>query len=464
MFFRVKNLHFVGIGGIGMSGIAEVLLNLGFKVSGSDLRENATTRRLKSLGAVIFKGHGPENVEGAQVVVISSAVTQENAEVQAAHAMGVPVIPRGSMLAELMRMKYGLAVAGAHGKTTTTSMLATILRGGGKDPTVVIGGRLSSLGSNAKLGQGPFIVAEADESDGSFLLLSPSVALVTNIDPEHLDHYGDLATLKLAFLEFINKVPFFGAAVLCLDNANIQELLPLAQRRVVTYGFSHQADLRPENVRYEGMNAYFDVVRQGERLGSVHLAMPGDHNVLNAVGAIAAAMEVEISFEECAKALQGFTGVGRRFQLKGEVAGVTVIDDYAHHPTELDAALTATRQCFGSRRIIAAFQPHRYSRTRDLLTEFQGAFHQADALLMTDIYSAGEAPIEGISAEALCQKIRLHGHRSTHHLGNNGGILEWLAANAQEGDVLLTLGAGDIWKVGEGFIESKGGTVLDPQG
>lgn len=464
MFFKVRHIHFVGIGGIGMSGIAEVLVNLGYAVTGSDLREGATVRRLRELGAQIQIGHTHENVEGAHVVVVSSAVKDDNPEVIGAVERSIPVIPRAEMLAELMRMKYGLAVAGAHGKTTTTSMLATIVTHAGLDPTVVIGGKLSSLGSNAKLGQGPYLVAEADESDGSFLMLSPTVAIVTNIDPEHLDHYGDIESIRAAFLTFINKVPFFGAALLCLDNKNVQMLLPHVRKRYVTYGLSHQAELRPDEVEFEGCGAKFAVYRHGEKMGYVHLNMPGMHNILNAVAAIGAAMELEVPFEKAAEALQGFTGVARRFQIKGEVDGISVIDDYAHHPTELQATLEAARKGHGTRRIIAVFQPHRYTRTRDLLEAFSQSFHQADILLMTDIYAAGEAPIDGISTENLQKLIKKYGHRRVYHTPNLDDATAWLDAEAKAEDVILTLGAGTIWRVGEDFIRARGGHVTDPYG
>ena len=464
MFFKVRHIHFVGIGGIGMSGIAEVLLNLGYQVSGSDLKDGPVIRRLQSLGAEVHLGHQASHIGGAHVVVVTSAARPENPEVQAALARGIPVIPRAEMLAELMRMKSGLAVAGAHGKTTTTSMLATVLTKVGLDPTVVIGGRLSSLGSNAKLGQGQFMVVEADESDGSFLLLSPTMAIVTNIDPEHLDHYGTVEKIREAFLAFINKVPFYGAAVVCLDNEHIRRLLPAVKKRLITYGLSHQADYRPGEVEFRGTRSHFTVFSGGSRLGEIRLAMPGLHNVLNATAVVALCLDLGLSFQQVAEALEGFTGVGRRFELKGESQGVLVVDDYGHHPSEILATLGAARTGFGERRIVVAFQPHRFTRTRDLLEEFTGAFHQADVVLMTDIYPAGEIPIPGVSAEDLCHRVRATGHRQTWHVGKVEGASQWLQEFSQQGDLVITLGAGDIWKAGETFLRARGAEVLAPQG
>jgi UDP-N-acetylmuramate--alanine ligase len=463
LFPRIRHIHFVGIGGIGMSGIAEVLINLGYRVTGSDLAEGQTCRRLADLGAGIAIGHRSENVGDAHVVVVSSAVKPTNPEVQEALSRGIPVIPRAEMLAELMRMKHGLAVAGAHGKTTTTSMLATCLAAAGLDPTVVIGGKLNSLGSNAKLGQGPYLVAEADESDGSFLKLSPTLAVVTNIDPEHLDFYEDLEAIKRAFARFVDKVPFYGAAVLCLDDPNVRRIIPELRRHIVTYGLSPQADLRAEDLHFEGASSRFTVWRGETKLGELRLGMPGRHNVLNALAATAASLELEIPFERIAAALEGFTGVHRRFQRKGEVNGVLVVDDYGHHPSEIRATLAAARGGFHDRRVVVAFQPHRYTRTRDLFEEFVDAFQDAHELILTDIYAAGEEPITGISSERLYHQIKERGHRRVSYVADRARLLEAIEVRLRPGDLLLTLGAGDIWKVGEAYLKAHGATVEGTQ-
>lgn len=435
-----------------MSGIAEVLINLGYRVSGSDIRETDITRRLQSLGGEIHVGHRTENVEGANVVVTSSAVNQSNPEVISAHEKGIPIIPRAEMLAELMRLKYGVAVAGAHGKTTTTSMVASVLAEGGLDPTVVIGGKLNSLGSNAKLGQGEFLVAEADESDGSFLKLSPAIVVVTNIDKEHLDHYGDIKQIREAFLTFINKVPFYGAAILCLDQPYIQGLIPLVERRHITYGLTSQSDLMAKDLRYSGMTSDFEVTYKGEALGRFQVRMPGIHNVYNALAAIAVGLELEIGQNAIRKALREFSGVQRRFQIKAEVAGITVVDDYGHHPTEIKATLMAARECL-DRRTIALFQPHRYSRTRDLMDEFATAFYHADKLLICDIYAAGEQPIPGITSEGMVYTIKDHGHRDVTYIPRREDLAAAVVPMLRAGDLVITLGAGDIWKAGDEVAE-----------
>ncbi|MBI5379071.1 MAG: UDP-N-acetylmuramate--L-alanine ligase [Nitrospirae bacterium] len=445
---RVKNIHFVGIGGIGMSGIAEVLLTLGYRVSGSDLKESETTQRLCSLGGAVFIGHRPEQVQGAHVVVLSSAVTPDNPEVRAAREALIPVIPRAEMLAELMRLKYGIAVAGAHGKTTTTSMAATVLAYGGLDPTVVIGGRLNSLGSNARLGQGEFLVAEADESDGSFLRLSPTIAVVTNIDAEHLDYYGTLDAIQEAFLRFINKVPFYGTAVLCLDEPAIQSLLPRVEKRYLTYGFTPQADVMAKEVLPAGIGSSFEVLHRQKGLGRFTLSVPGVHNVANALAAVAVGLELEIPPEGIREALAGFSGVQRRFEIKGEAGGILVVDDYGHHPTEIRATLAAAKRSW-DRRTVVVFQPHRYTRTRDLLSEFFTAFHQADRLLLTEIYPAGEPPIPGVSGRQIGDGVRKHGHRDASFFETKEALVDHLLRTLEPGDLLLTLGAGDVWKVGE---------------
>ncbi len=453
MYRKGLPIHFVGIGGIGMSGIAELLLNLGYRVSGSDLRRSDTTDRLERLGAVVGTGHSASNVPAdGHVVVVSSAVRPDNPEVLEAHRRKIPVIPRAEMLAELMRMKYGIAIAGTHGKTTTTSMVATVLATAGWDPTAVVGGKLNSLGSNAKLGQGEFLVAEADESDGSFLKLSPTVAVVTNIDPEHLDFYSGIGQIKETFLHFINKVPFYGFSVLCIDHPNVQELIPSVEKTYVTYGFSRSADYRAEEVVASGMTNRFAVFARGERLGEVFLRAPGRHNVSNALAAAAVALELGIPFDQVSAGLSAYAGVGRRFQVKGEIDGITVVDDYGHHPVEVRATLAAAREVWPDRRIVVGFQPHRYSRTRALFKEFLSAFQDADVLLVFEVYSAGEEPIGGATGEALCSAVRDHGHREARYLGKSAGAREAVRATLQPGDIFLTMGAGDVWKLGESLL------------
>lgn len=455
MFKKIQNIHFVGIGGIGMSGIAEVLLNLGYRVSGSDLRLNPVTERLVRLGGIIQEGHRAENVHQAQVVVISSAVGNENTEVLEAHRLQIPVIPRAEMLAELMRMKYGVAVAGSHGKTSTTSMAALVLERAGLDPTIVIGGRLNVLGSNAKLGHGEFLVAEADESDRSFLKLNPTIAVVTNIDREHLDTYRDLADIQNTFVDFVNKVPFYGAAIMCLDDHNVQALLPRITRRIVSYGTSIQADLTANRLQLEAGGSSFQVRLHGKTLGEVKLNVPGRHNVLNALAVIGVGLELDLSLEKIAEALREFQGAERRFQFKGEIDGIHVYDDYGHHPTEIETILrTAALQ--EDRRLVVVFQPHRYSRTQHLLQEFPQAFNQAEMLILTDIYAAGEKPIPGINGALLAEIIKQHGHRQVRFVSNLDMALEVLDQEAQPGDLVLTLGAGDVFKVGERFLKRRG--------
>jgi UDP-N-acetylmuramate--alanine ligase len=452
MFKKIKHIHFVGIGGIGMSGIAEVLLNLGYKVSGSDMKESDTTERLRSLGGEIAIGHRAENVTTPHVVVISSAVKSDNVEVIAAREQQVPVIPRAEMLAELMRLKYGVAIAGAHGKTTTTSMVSTVLAAGGIDPTVVIGGKLNSLGTNAKLGQGEFLVAEADESDGSFLKLSPTIAVVTNIDAEHLDYYKDIDEIKAAFLTFINKVPFYGVAVLCLDQPHIQALIPKVEKRYQTYGMSTQADYQAKDISLRPLGSTFRVLHHSEDFGMFELAVPGVHNIANSLAAIAVARELEVEVDTIRKALREFSGVQRRFQIKGEAGGIIVVDDYGHHPTEVRATLAAAAAGL-ERRVVVVFQPHRYTRTRHLLEEFFTAFNQADKLIILDIYAAGEKPIPGISGQALYEGIKKHGHKDVTYFPDRETVAEHVASQLKKGDLLITLGAGDVWKIGEQVVE-----------
>jgi UDP-N-acetylmuramate--alanine ligase len=453
-FGKAKHIHFVGVGGIGMSGIAELLLNLGYEVSGSDLRESAVTQRLFQLGGKIFSGHNKENIEGADVVVYSSAVPHDNPELREAREKYVPVIPRAEMLSELMRLKYGIAVAGAHGKTTTTSMIASILMSGNLDPTVVIGGRLDIWGgSNAKLGQGEFLVAESDESDGSFMVLSPTIGVVTNIDHEHLDHYGDMEALRNAFIEFINKIPFYGLAVLCLDNEEIQGIIPHLKKRYVTYGMSSQADLRAKDVRRSSLQTAFEAVYENRSLGDVVVGMPGTHNVLNALAAIAVGLELDISMEDIRKGLKDLGGLGRRFQIKGEKAGVLVLDDYGHHPTEISATLGTARECWPERRLVVVFQPHRYTRTHALYDRFVLCFNHADVLVVAPLYSAGEPSMEGVDAAWLCQGIKEHGHKEVILGRDQAEILETLMKLVKPGDVVVTLGAGDIHYVGDRLLE-----------
>ena len=449
---RIKNIHFVGIGGIGMSGIAEVLLNLGYHISGSDTKETEVTRRLRSLGCEISYGHRKENLKQADVVVTSSAIRQGNPEVEAAEEKLVPVIPRAEMLAELMRMKIGIAIAGTHGKTTTTSLIATVLAAGGLDPTVVIGGRLNSIGSNARLGQGEFLVAEADESDGSFLKLMPTIAVVTNIDPEHLDYYKGIDEIKETFLCFLDKIPFFGLAVLCLDHPNIQSLLPKVKKRFTTYGLTTQADFQAKEIVFEGLSTSFDVVHQHQEIGRLRLRMPGLHNVYNALATLATAFELDIPFNVVQEALRDFSGIQRRFQIKGEKKGILVVDDYGHHPVEIMATLKAARTGWG-KRIIVVFQPHRYTRTQALFKDFLTAFYDADILILTDIYPAGEDRIEGVEARDLFEGLREYGHKNVTYLADKKEIVEHLLRIIATGDLVITLGAGDIWQVSDELVK-----------
>jgi UDP-N-acetylmuramate--alanine ligase len=448
---KIQHIHFVGIGGIGMSGIAEVLFNLGYHISGSDIKETEVTRRLRSLGCEISYGHRKENLKEADVVVISSAIRQGNPEVEAAEERLIPVIPRAEMLAELMRMKIGIAIAGTHGKTTTTSLIATVLAAGGLDPTVVIGGRLNSIGSNARLGQGEFLVAEADESDGSFLKLMPTIAVVTNIDPEHLDYYKGIDEIKEAFLCFLNKIPFFGLAVLCLDHPNIQSLLPRLKKRFATYGLTTQADFQAKEIVYEGLSTSFDVIHQRQEIGRFSIRMPGLHNVYNALATLAAAFELDIPFQVVQETLRDFSGIQRRFQIKGEKKGILVVDDYGHHPVEIMATLKAARTGWG-KRIIAVFQPHRYTRTQALFKDFLTAFYDADVLILTDIYPAGEDRIEGMESKALYDGLREYGHKDVTYLADKKEIVEHLLMIVSPGDLVITLGAGDVWQVSEELV------------
>ena len=469
MFAKIQRIHFVGIGGIGMSGIAEVLLNLGYKVSGSDLRSSAVTQRLVSLGAITFEGHRAENIEGAEVVVTSSAIAADNPEVTAAHKLHIPVIQRAEMLAELMRLKYGIAIAGMHGKTTTTSMVAAVLAAGGLDPTVVVGGRVDAMGSNARLGKSQYLVAEADESDRSFLKLTPILSVVTNIDREHMDCYRNMRDVKKTFLEFMDRVPFYGMIVACNDDPLLRRLLADVRRRTVTYGTKRgsdfliktsgeqpKADAMPlrEDGDFDSRQALsqFSVRYQNRDLGLFTLHIPGMHNVLNAAAAIAVGIGLDINVEAIRSALDQFRGVDRRFQRRGDAAGITVIDDYGHHPTEIKATLAAARQC-GYRRVHVIFQPHRYTRTRDLMEEFTTAFADADSLYLLDIYAASEKPIEGITAETLEGRISEKGNRSVQYAGSFEKAISAATNAAQEGDMILTLGAGNVSQLGPMILE-----------
>lgn len=449
---KIDHIHFVGIGGIGMSGIAEVLLNLGYEVSGSDIRKTEITHRLEQLGAKISYQHQRQNVEGAGVVVVSAAIKEGNPEVKEAAEKLIPVIPRAEMLAELMRMKYGVAVAGSHGKTTTTSLIATVLAHGGLDPTVVIGGKLNSIGSNAKLGQGEFLVAEADESDGSFLRLLPTIAVVTSIDPEHLDYYQGIEQIKEAFLQFIDKIPFFGLAVLCLDQENVQSLIPRLRKRFTTYGLSSQADFQAKDMSFDGPHSSFDLVHKGNRMGRFTVRMPGIHNVYNVLATVATAFELDVDFKTVQEALAGFSGIQRRFQMKAEVGNILVFDDYGHHPTEIKTTLRAAKAGW-RRRIVVLFQPHRYTRTQALFDDFLTAFYEADVLVITDIYPAGEEEIQGVHARHLFEGIREHGHKDVRYISDRQEIIHYLPTVIMPGDLVITLGAGDIYRVGEDLIE-----------
>ncbi len=480
MYKRFEKVHFVGIGGVGMSGIAEVLHNLGYEVEGSDMKGSETTKRLMGMGISISIGHRAENVKKADVVVISSAVNSENPEVKAARKLSIPVIPRAEMLAELARLKYGVLVAGAHGKTTTTSLVASVLGEANLDPTVVIGGKLKGIGSNAKLGWGEFLVAEADESDGSFLKLSPTIAVVTNIDREHMDYFKNIEEIKGAFLSFVNKVPFYGLSILCGDNDYIKELMPKIQRRFITYGLGEGMDLTARDIRTEGLSSAFEAVLNGKSLGSFKVPLIGRHNVSNCLAAIAVANELKVSMDTIREALRNFSGVQRRFELKGTADGISVVDDYGHHPAEIMATLKAASEARNSEarvrsqevnrselvtppstletaggRLVVLFQPHRYTRTRDLLSEFIDAFTDADKVILMDIYPAGEKPLPGVNSELLYRGIKDTG-KDIEYIPDREELPGYLERELKEGDLLLTLGAGDVWKIGETFLENKG--------
>ncbi len=461
-FRNFQRIHLIGIGGSGMSGIAEVLLSSGYAVSGSDTKPSPVTVHLEGLGAKIFEGHNAANVRGAHVVVVSSAVKPDNSEVVEAHRLKIPVIPRAEMLAELMRLKYGIAVAGAHGKTTTTSMTASVLAAAGLDPTFVVGGRVNHAGANARVGQGEYIVVEADESDRSFLLLAPVIAVVTTIDREHLDHYSSLEEIQCTFLQFVNRVPFYGAVILCLDEPNVQTILPDVKRPVITYGTSSQADLVISDVKLEGMSSRFRLTYHGDDLGEFHLnSPPGIHNVRNAAAAAAVALALNVPADLIRQGLEKFGGVARRFEIKGVFNGVTLIDDYGHHPAEIRTTLEAARGC-GFKRLLVMFQPHRYTRTQHLWEEFRQAFNQADILLVTDIYAAGEPPIEGITGESLALAICSAGHKNVIFTSTMQPAIEFLLREAHPGDAILTIGAGSINRAIEQLAVLLGSQILEP--
>ena len=451
-FRNFQRIHMVGIGGIGMSGIAEVLLTLGYSVSGSDTKLSTITERLQDLGATIFEGHKAENVEGAHVVVISSAVKPGNPEVTEAHKRKIPVIPRAEMLAELMRLKYGIAVAGAHGKTTTTSMVASILAAAHLDPTFVVGGRVNQAGTTARVGRGEYFVVEADESDRSFLMFDPVVAVVTTIDREHLDQYSSLEDIQAAFLQFVNRVPFYGAAILCVDEPNVQAIIPNVKRPIITYGTSSQADLVISDIQLQGLSSDFRLTYKGDDLGLFHLPHPpGIHNVRNAAAAAAVALYLNVASDLIREGLAKFAGVGRRFDVKGSINDITVVDDYGHHPAEIRATLEAARGCKFN-RLLVLFQPHRYSRTQHLWDEFSRSFNQADLLVLIDIYAASEAPIAGISSEALANSIREAGHKNVHYYRSMQVAIEFILREARPGDAILTIGAGNVSRASSEFM------------
>ena len=455
MFRRFQHIHFVGIGGIGMSGIAEVLANLNFRVSGSDQKKSEVTAHLEELGVDISEGHSADNVGDAHVVVRSTAVRDDNPEIIEARRRSIPVIPRAEMLAELMRMKpHTVAVAGSHGKTTTTSMVATVLGIAGLDPTFVIGGIVRTYRANARLGKSELMVVEADESDRSFLMLTPTIAVVTNIDREHMDYYHDMEDVRKCFADFVNKVPFYGAAVLCLDDPHVQAVIPNVGRRRITYGMSAQADISAHDINYDNsFGSSFSVLRGVDVLGKVNLRVPGKHNVYNSLAAIAVGLELDVPFDTIAHALSEFTGADRRFQFKGEEGGVTIVDDYGHHPTEVKATLAAAKIGAPNRRIVVLFQPHRYTRTNDLMDEFASAFNNADVLFVTDIYAASEPPIEGVTGEVLTGRIKSYGHKNAEYVGAVENAAAILRDYVREGDLVITLGAGSVNRVGDQLLK-----------
>lgn len=452
MLKNIQHIHFVGIGGSGMNGIAEVLINLGYKVSGSDLKQTEVTQRLASLGGKIFIGHKPEQVGNAHVVVTSSAVLPDNPEVVQAKRLKIPVIPRAEMLAELMRLKYAVTIAGTHGKTVTTSLVSMVLAEGGLDPTVVIGGRLKNIGSSAKMGKGEFIVAEADESDGSFLKLTPTIALLTNIDDDHLDYYKTLDNIKNTFVQFVNKVPFYGSIILCGEDENIKSIIPRITRKYYTYGRGKNYDFYAENIVYEEMHTEFDLCFSGKNLGRLKLHFPGAHNVLNSLGAAAVGIELEVGFEKIRKAFLDFTGVSRRLEVKARKKDIVFIDDYGHHPTEIRVTLETIKSIWPERRLLVIFQPHRYTRTRDLAKKFGPSFNSVSRIWLTDIYSAGEKPIPGISSSLILESFPAEKRETVTLISDREAIIKEVVKSLRPQDVLVTLGAGDVYKIGEEIL------------
>jgi UDP-N-acetylmuramate--alanine ligase len=456
MFGKTRHIHFVGIGGAGMCGIAEILLSHGFHISGSDRAAGENTLHLQSIGATVYIGHDALNQDGADVVVVSSAVPEDNPEIIEARRRNVPVIARAEMLAELMKLKYSIAVGGTHGKTTTTALIATILECADLDPTVIDGGRLVHLGSNARAGASEFLVAEADEAYGSIKRFDPTVAVVTSIDEDHLDYYRDLDDIEQVFLEFANRVPFFGVAVLCLDQPNVQALMPKLEKRYVTYGVQTDADISARDLTYEGSTSRCTVLRHGEVLGELTIPLPGEHNVLNALAAVCVGLELDLEFGTISAALAGFQGVHRRFEVLGEKRGVLVVDDYAHNPAKLKAAFAGARTGFPDRRLVAVFQPHRHHRVKHLADEFSRSFSQTDVVFVTPIYGAGEQPIEGVTGEGLADAIRQHGHRGVTYVPSHDELAAGLTKSVRPGDLVLTVGAGDIWKAGVELLDALG--------
>ncbi|MEE8206647.1 MAG: UDP-N-acetylmuramate--L-alanine ligase [Nitrospinaceae bacterium] len=449
---KTKRIHFIGIGGSGMSGIAEVLINEGYEVTGSDKSRSNVTEYLEKIGARIAYEHHAKNVDGCQVVVTSTAVKPDNVEVQSARKQTIPVIRRAEMLAELMRMKQGIAIAGTHGKTTTTSLVATVLTGGNLDPTVIIGGKLKSVGSHAKMGQSEFLVAEADESDGSFLKLTPTIAVVTTLDEEHMDFYKTLDNMKEAFLTFLNNIPFYGTSVLCLDEANIQSLIPQLEKRFITYGLVSQGDYTARNIRVKGLDTQFDVFYLGDELGTIHSVAPGKHNVLNTLAAVAVGMELNLTFDTIARSLKQFTGVQRRFEIHHNTESLVVVDDYGHHPVEIQATLKTAKDVWPDRRLVVVFQPHRYSRTQTQMEHFWSAFNDSDTLIINDIFPAGEEPIEGVNAQGIVDGVRKFGHKNAEHVATPKETLKRLSRILEPGDVFMTLGAGNVWELGRDLL------------
>jgi UDP-N-acetylmuramate--alanine ligase len=448
---KTQRIHFIGIGGSGMSGIAEVLINQNYEVSGSDQSKSAVTDHLESLGAKIHFNHKSENIDNKHVVVVSSAIRDDNPEIKAAKEQMIPVIRRAEMLAELMRMKHGIAIAGTHGKTTTTSLVATVLAGGRLDPTVIVGGKLKNMGGHAKLGQSKFLVAEADESDGSFLKLSPTIAVVTTLDEEHMDYYNTMQNMQSAFLEFLNKVPFYGTTILCMDDPNLQSLLPKIEKRTITYGLKNQADYTAREISVSELQTHFTVFHQGKKLGRISSESLGNHNVCNTLAAIAVGMELNMGFTSVADSLKNFKGVQRRFEILHQSESLTIVDDYGHHPAEIKATLQTAKTVWPNQRLIVVFQPHRFSRTQHLLENFYSSFNDADQLVLLDIYAAGEKPIEGIDSKKIAQGVRDFGHKHVDHLENIDSVIPHLKNSLQLGDVVLTLGAGNIGELAHKF-------------